>query len=150
MLLASLLSTIQLQVTSCPPIRPPSSSTTAVDRQSPFAPRRMRVKFYSRCPWRREIRQATTIPRTYFMSTDVTLMANETPLPSQIPQEASMRNTAQYPWNGTARRCAICDGRFGLARHYICRTALCSRKCADRFRVRRDDDRRWLHLAQAA
>jgi hypothetical protein len=61
-----------------------------------------------------------------------------------------MRNTAQYPWIGTAKRCAICDGRFGLARHYVCRTALCSRKCANRFRVRRDDDRRWLHLAQAA
>jgi hypothetical protein len=61
-----------------------------------------------------------------------------------------MRTTAQYPWNGTARRCAICDGQFGLARHYVCRMALCSRKYADRFRVRREDDRRWLHQTHAA
>jgi hypothetical protein len=59
-----------------------------------------------------------------------------------------MRNI-QYHWNGTAKRCAICDGRFGLARHYFYRTALCSRKCADRFRARREDDRRWLYQAQA-
>lgn len=78
-----------------------------------------------------------------------TPMATEKPLPSR-PQEASMRNTAQYHWTGTVRHCAICDGRFGLARHYVFRTALCSRKCADRLRGRRDDDRRWLRLAQAA
>jgi len=59
-----------------------------------------------------------------------------------------MRNTAQYSSNGKTRRGAICDGRFGLARHYVCRTALCS--SADRFRVRRYDDRRWLHQPQAA
>jgi len=81
---------------------------------------------------------------------DVTPMATEKLLPSQTSQEAGVRNITQYHWNGTAKRCAICDGRFGLARHYVCRTALCSRKCADRFRIRRDDDRRWLHLAQAA
>ena len=152
MLLVSLLSTIQLQVTKCSPIRPPRSSITAIDRQSPlYAPRLMPVKLQARCPSRRENWQATTIPRAYFTSAlDPTPMATEKPLPSQTPQEASMRNIAQYHWNGTAKRCAICDGRFGLARHYVCRTALCSRKCADRFRIRRDDDRRWLHHAQAA
>jgi hypothetical protein len=61
-----------------------------------------------------------------------------------------MRNIAQYHRNATAKRCAICDGRFGLARYYFCRTALCSKTCLDRFRVRRDDDRRWLHQAHAA
>jgi hypothetical protein len=61
-----------------------------------------------------------------------------------------MRNIARYHWNSPAQRCAICDGQFGLARHYVCRTAICSRKCADRLRARRDDDRRWLHQTQAA
>jgi hypothetical protein len=61
-----------------------------------------------------------------------------------------MRNVVRHRWNGAATRCAICDRPFGLARHYIFRTALCSRKCNDRFRVRRDEDRRWLHQAQTA
>jgi hypothetical protein len=61
-----------------------------------------------------------------------------------------MRNFAQFRWNGAAKRCAICDGRFGLVRHYVCRSALCSRKCAERFRLRRNDDRRWLYQAPAA
>jgi hypothetical protein len=61
-----------------------------------------------------------------------------------------MRNIVRHHWNVTTPRCAICGGPFGLARHYVCRTALCSTKCTDRFRVRRDDDRRWLHQAQTA
>jgi hypothetical protein len=61
-----------------------------------------------------------------------------------------MRNTPQYPWNGTAQRCAICDGRFGLVRHYSWRTALCSKKCADRFKARQEGDRRWLRRLHAA
>ena len=61
-----------------------------------------------------------------------------------------MRNSPQSPWNVAAKRCAICDGKFGLIRHYSCRTALCSKKCADRFKARRDDDRRWLRRLQAA
>jgi hypothetical protein len=61
-----------------------------------------------------------------------------------------MRNVVHHHWNGAAKRCAICDRPFGLARHYVCRTALCSSKCTDRFRLRRDEDRRWLHQAQMA
>jgi hypothetical protein len=61
-----------------------------------------------------------------------------------------MRNIFRYHWNVTTLRCAICGGPFGFARHYVCRTALCSTKCTDRFRVWRDDDRRWLHQAQTA
>jgi hypothetical protein len=61
-----------------------------------------------------------------------------------------MRNSPQYPWNGAAKRCEICDGRFGLTRHYCWRTAFCSKKCADRFKARQDDDRRWLHRLNAA
>jgi hypothetical protein len=44
-----------------------------------------------------------------------------------------MRNGPQYLCNGAAKRCAICDGKFGLIRYYSWRTALCSRKCAARF-----------------
>jgi hypothetical protein len=61
-----------------------------------------------------------------------------------------MRNSPQYLWNGAAKRCAICDRRFGLIRYYSCKTALCSRKCADRFKFRREDDRRWLRRLQVA
>ena len=55
-----------------------------------------------------------------------------------------MRNSSQCSWNTAAKRCAICDGKFGLVRYYSWRTALCSRKCADRLKARREDDRRWL------
>jgi hypothetical protein len=61
-----------------------------------------------------------------------------------------MHNDAQHPWNGKIKRCAICDGKFGLIRRYSCRTALCSKKCADRFEARRADDRRWLRRLQFA
>jgi len=40
----------------------------------------------------------------------------------------------------------MCGGKFGLIRHYSWRSHLCSKKCADRFNVRRESDRRWLWL----
>jgi hypothetical protein len=46
-----------------------------------------------------------------------------------------MRNGPQHSWNGAAKRCAVCDGKFGLIRHYSWRTALCSKKCVGRFKV---------------
>lgn len=55
-----------------------------------------------------------------------------------------MRNHLQYRRQDAAKRCAICDGKFGLIRHYSWRTALCSKKCVDRFRSREESDRRWL------
>jgi len=61
-----------------------------------------------------------------------------------------MRNSPQYIRNGAANRCAICGGKFGLIRHYAWRTALCSKKCADRNKVRQEVDRRWLRRFQAA
>ena len=61
-----------------------------------------------------------------------------------------MRNNPQYPRDGAAKRCPICDGKFGLVRRYSWRTALCSKKCVDRFRDRQDCDRRWLRRLQAA
>jgi hypothetical protein len=41
-------------------------------------------------------------------------------------------------------RCTVCDGKFGLVRYYSWRTPLCSRKCVDRFRSRRDSYRNWV------
>jgi hypothetical protein len=61
-----------------------------------------------------------------------------------------MRNSPPCLCYGVVKRCAICDGRFGLIRHYSCQTALCSKKCADRLKERRDDDRRWLGRLQVA
>ena len=61
-----------------------------------------------------------------------------------------MRNGPQCLSNSAGKRCAICDGRFGLVRYYSWRTALCSKRCADRFKDRRDNDRRFLPRIQAA
>ena len=47
-----------------------------------------------------------------------------------------------------AARCAVCDGRFGLIRHYSWRTPLCSRKCIDRLGALRAGDRNWLPWLQ--
>jgi hypothetical protein len=41
-------------------------------------------------------------------------------------------------------RCAVCNGKFGLIRHYNSRTALCSRKCVEHFKHRRESDSHWL------
>jgi hypothetical protein len=50
---------------------------------------------------------------------------------------------------GTAR-CAVCNGKFGLVRHYSWRTPLCSRKCVDGFRARHEGDLNWLGWTKAA
>jgi hypothetical protein len=61
-----------------------------------------------------------------------------------------MRDNLQCSYKSAAKRCAICEGKFGLVRYYSWRTALCSKKCADRFKNRREDDRRFLPRIQAA
>ena len=48
------------------------------------------------------------------------------------------------------KRCAICDGKFGLVRHYSWRTPLCSRKCVDLLKARRQSDRNWMGWLQIA
>jgi hypothetical protein len=45
-------------------------------------------------------------------------------------------------------RCAVCDGKFGLVRHYSWRTPLCSGKCVNRFRARCQSDDNWLSWLQ--
>jgi hypothetical protein len=61
-----------------------------------------------------------------------------------------MFNSPQYLQHGAAQRCAICDGKFGLVRYYTWRTALCSKKCADRLKARQEGDRNWVRRLQAA
>jgi len=61
-----------------------------------------------------------------------------------------MPNCAESLRHGRATRCAVCDRRFGLVRYYSWRTPLCSRKCVDRFRARREGDRNWLRWLQIA
>jgi hypothetical protein len=53
--------------------------------------------------------------------------------------------TPQYVRNGAAKRCAIC----GLIRRYSWRTALCSTKCAERFRTRREVTNGYVEQAAA-
>lgn len=50
--------------------------------------------------------------------------------------------------SGRVTRCAVCDGKFGLVRHYSWRTQLCSKNCVNRFRVRRESNRNWLGWLQ--
>lgn len=61
-----------------------------------------------------------------------------------------MPNCSESLRSGKATRCAVCDGKFGLIRHYSWRTALCSKKCVDRFKVRRESDRYWVGWLQIA
>jgi hypothetical protein len=55
-----------------------------------------------------------------------------------------MQNCLERPRHEARTRCAVCNGKFGLVRHYVWRTPLCSRACVDRFRSRRESDRVWL------
>jgi hypothetical protein len=52
--------------------------------------------------------------------------------------------------HGRATRCAVCDGKFGLIRHYSWRTPLCSKKCVNLSKARRASDRHWLPWLQIA
>ncbi|SHL81539.1 hypothetical protein SAMN05444159_6890 [Bradyrhizobium lablabi] len=61
-----------------------------------------------------------------------------------------MHNNPRCFRNDAAKRCAICSRRFGLIRYYSCQTALCSKKCIDRFSCRLEADRRWFRKLQAA
>jgi len=61
-----------------------------------------------------------------------------------------MPNRSESLRSDRAARCAVCDGKFGLVRHYSWRTPLCSKKCVDRFRTRGESDRNWVGWLQIA
>jgi hypothetical protein len=68
--------------------------------------------------------------------------------------QAKRRKQCLIAWNvmglTKAMRCAVCEGKFGLVRHYSRRTPLCSSKCADRFEARRQSDHNWMGWFQIA
>ena len=78
-----------------------------------------------------------------FIFSLVSSRAAHQPLPTRGQRETKMHNSPEYLRKSAAKRCAICNGRFGLIRHYSWRTALCSKKCVDRFKARQKDDLRW-------
>lgn len=59
-----------------------------------------------------------------------------------------MQNSSHHSRAGSVKCCAVCGGKFGLIRHYWWRTALCSKKCIDRFNARREADHQWLRFAR--
>lgn len=61
-----------------------------------------------------------------------------------------MPNESHGSHSHSVKCCALCGVRFGLIRYYCWRTALCSRKCVERFKVRREADRKWLCWLRAA
>lgn len=61
-----------------------------------------------------------------------------------------MPNRPESLGYGRTARCAVCDGKFGLIRHYSWRTQLCSRKCLDSFKAHRERDRKWARWLQIA
>jgi hypothetical protein len=61
-----------------------------------------------------------------------------------------MPNCSESLGGRAAVRCPVCDGKFGLVRHYSWRNALCSKKCVDRLRARRTSDLNWLPWLQIA
>jgi hypothetical protein len=165
--------TSRLQVTRCPRSRPERSSATAVSPTGGIThvPRRQAapatMKRSAASP--REPARESQALRSLSLSAvrlgrSLRSRSRASPMhevrqrtagklearPTQDRQEPEMHNGPQYHCNGAAKRCAICDGRFGLIRYYSWRTALCSKKCADRFKDRQDGDRRWLRRLQAA
>jgi hypothetical protein len=61
-----------------------------------------------------------------------------------------MSNRSESLRSDRAARCSVCDGKFGLVRHYSWRTQLCSKKCVDRYRARGESDRIWVGWLQIA
>ena len=55
-----------------------------------------------------------------------------------------MLNSSKDMHHDAPKRCAICDGPFGLIRHYSWRTPLCSKKCVELLKARRGENRKWL------
>jgi hypothetical protein len=61
-----------------------------------------------------------------------------------------MLKRPEGPRSGRAARRAVCEGKFGLVRYHSWRTALCSKRCVDRFGAGRARGRNWLPWLQIA
>jgi hypothetical protein len=79
---------------------------------------------------------------------ETTLLFYTRPKYAQAIKEKTMPHRWESHESDRTARCAICDGKFGLVRRYSWRTALCSAKCVDRFRARRQNDRNWMGWLQ--
>jgi hypothetical protein len=64
------------------------------------------------------------------------------PEDTDVPHQDDQCHREDRP--NRAPRCSLCNGEFGLIRHYRYRTALCSIRCVERFQLRRESDSRWL------
>jgi hypothetical protein len=60
----------------------------------------------------------------------------------------SYRLASQGP--NRTMRCAVCEGKFSLVRHYSWRVPLCSRKGVDRLKACRQGDHNWMGWFQFA
>jgi hypothetical protein len=69
---------------------------------------------------------------------------------AQAQEEQTMPYRFESHGSDKAMRCAVCEGKFGLVRHYSWRTPLCSSKCVDRFETRRQSDHNWMGWFQIA
>jgi hypothetical protein len=114
----------------------------------------MRVKLCARCPYTPRDLASHYDPDAALHACakcdDNYDMCDRQALSPPSPKEATMRNDPQHCRNGAAKRCASCDGKFGLIRYYCWRTPLCSKACVGRFRARQESDRRWLIRFRAA
>jgi hypothetical protein len=61
-----------------------------------------------------------------------------------------MPNSSEVLGNRRATRCTVCDGKFGLVHYFSWQTPLCSKKCVERFRARRESDSNWVGWHQLA
>ena len=61
-----------------------------------------------------------------------------------------MLSNSRHLRNNAAKRCPICNAKFGLIRHHVWQTAFCSRKCVARAKSRQEADRTWLCWPRAA
>ena len=101
--------------------------------------RKINLRLYARGLYTRQLNSDRRASFTRARSTTVTTLKNHDPkeTPMMIDQNQRVHDSS-------TKRCAVCDGRFGLIRYHVSRTALCSNKCVERFKARRENDRNWL------
>jgi len=113
----------------------------------------MRVKLCSRCPYAPRDLADHYDPDAALYSCARCDSELEVLNPSgacEARRRRTMLNRSRHHQHDHAKRCAVCVGKFGLIRHYSWRTAVCSKKCLDRFKARRASDTEWLCRFRAA
>jgi hypothetical protein len=107
----------------------------------------MRVKLCARCPY-------TPRDLAHHYDPEAALYACATCDNGQDLCEIRWRGTCsteiETSSNAESSVAPFAKGKFGLVRYYCSRTPLCSKKCVDQFKARRDDDTRWLWRFRAA